>query len=369
MRTCFSPTLALLALTGAWVSPTDINDAIEAPKALDVRVTIETPKGDYLPGEPVQINAILENTSRRALEIDQDTIALLDVQGVYIERDGQPFRQFVRDTIGYCPWMWRTLEPEEQWTFRLRVLYAPRWREGLFPPEDRILPGGLAFPRPGTYRVKVVCPLFLRDVHQQVPLDSNVIAVRIREPEGVDARVWPRIRDEDTLRFLQVGRVPEGREDIILRVADVLEESPTTGYGPALRYALRKAYGQWSHFPADRQERIRTLVGLSPAAERFHPSDERLDAEVVDDVPAGTTVDQVLASLSRQAGVTLKATAGAGLQVYRGPRRAADLRGLMQDLAREHRSVWFGSDRDMYKLWSIEELRQDRELDRRPGRR
>ena len=354
MKTCLSSAVVLLALAGEEVRPAGINRAIEAPKALDVRVLIQSPRGNHLRSELVQITAVLENSSPTEFVIrDNSTVALED-QGVSVAREGQPFQQFIVRSLGWDPGFQMTLSPGERWTAQFRVLSSPAARGDGSP----FLPGGLAFPRPGIYRVKVVCPLVLGAPTDPSLIESNIIAIRVREPKGIDAQVWRRLRDADTLRFLQFGWTPAGREEFLGTMTAVLEEFPTSGYGPALRYALRKAYPQWSHYPEEDRERIRRLVGLSPEIASFHPTDERLDARVTVDVPAGGTVDQVLASLSRQAGMTLRATPRMGRRVYTGPRRGTDLRTLMKEMAQAQPGWWAGGDRDLYTLWSLEELNE-----------
>ncbi|WP_406698476.1 hypothetical protein V5E97_06310 [Singulisphaera sp. Ch08] len=329
-----------------------------------ISVEVKATSTRFLIGEPVTLDLIVRNTTAMELVTYEVLTAELEAQGVFIAQDEGAFKQFLRGGLGYGLGNWITLGPGKRLLYRLRVLYTPPRSNTAFTEEEksRFLPGGLAFDRSENYRIKVVYPLRLKGDDRSVPIDSNVVAIRVREPEGADAQVWRRIREDDVLAFIQTGDVPIDREMIVSTVVDLLEAFPNSGYRLALRHALRRFYGDWPRLPKAEWQRIRSLLSLSPEIDRFFPNDERLDSKVVN-IPKSTTIARVLAFLSRQFGVGMDTTATVGRQPFNGPANVSDLRGLMQSIARDLNARWFRRG-DRYVLWDREEIIQDRTPDR-----
>src|SRR5262249_40098385 len=146
-------------------------------------VSLSTPKPEYLLGEPVILDMTLTNNTEQAVTIvkpllhhdtDYDTIP------VYISQDGKAFERFLfspdltddlKREIGYI----KTLEPRQSLTYQTWVLCE--FRNGR----------KLAFDKPGTYFIRTRYSL---NAGVLVHLESNVIEVKIKQPEGNDAVVW-----------------------------------------------------------------------------------------------------------------------------------------------------------------------------------
>ncbi|MEJ7636683.1 MAG: hypothetical protein WKF75_01535, partial [Singulisphaera sp.] len=292
----------------------------------------------------------------------------LESELVSVSKDKGPFvRLFIRG-LGCGPPRFQSFEPGELHAFYpIRILFLQFivGPDGEYIDEDLKDSGRLAFPEPGTYSIKIDFPFHLKGSKTGNLLESNIVEVRIEEPDGVDAEVWNQIRGDDVLRFLQSGGVPRGREDILLKVADLVQKYPETRYREALRHALRRSLGSENQLPQEDRTRIRALLGITEEMNRFYVLDDRLDGEVVLHAPEVTTLDQVLASLSRQSRVPLKASKSVGRDRLWAARRVADLRSLMQELAEGASAGWRGSGEGYVLIRTKELLDEAREDARR----
>ncbi len=69
-----------------------------------------------------------------------------------------------------------------------------------------------------------------------------MLAIVVREPTGVDARVWEEIRKPPFLYFLQSGLLPKGHPEVARRALELVRDGPRSGYDSTLRRALRERY-------------------------------------------------------------------------------------------------------------------------------
>lgn len=88
----------------------------------------------------------------------------------------------------------------------------------------------------GTYYLQIELQTDLDETFQ-----SNVIQIRIVEPEGVDAKVWELLRSEDGTHqdycFL-IGGGAIKTEEMVRKFVSIVQSHPNSLYGPALRKGL-----------------------------------------------------------------------------------------------------------------------------------
>jgi hypothetical protein len=247
MRGCVSAFYFLAALLPAVAA-----GAESRPPAVGVRIW--TPRRDYLVGEPVPIDVVIRNPSRRELVLNKPTAGDIQFNSIFISLDSKNYRMFVGWYGILCgqptP---RPLGPGEEWVFQPKVFYSPAGPEGVFINGARSHPGGLAFDRAGIYFVKVIYSVGREGVQGSEPVESNGIKIRIRTPEGVDARARRLIQDPEMLAFLQFGQAREGRGTAIVRkLTSLIRDHPDSAYCDALRNAL------WDYYEANGGPRSRS---------------------------------------------------------------------------------------------------------------
>jgi len=310
-------------------------------RAADLRVTLSTPRSDYLIGEPVPIVVVACNAGHEPIRARRVSAREIEAFCFYTAFEGAHYRQILRG-IGDCNADEMTIEPGESRSYSLRLFSCRRPRAGVPGPivgEDLVVVP--IFDEAGKYSIKVSYPLVLKGAQAAEDVESNVVTIRVRPPERPqDVGAWRAISvDEEVLLFLQHGEFDRGKERVVPAVADVLLSYPGTRYGDLLRHALRRTY-PWPAVTADQRAAVRRAAGVTERIEQFYPRDDRLDAAADLDAPAGTPLRRVLDDLETRSGVRLRASrtaAGVGLKST-GVR--SDLRGIMQRLADEAGTSW-----------------------------
>ncbi len=264
---------------------------LEQPKG---PVTLATPRSDYLLGEPVLLDVGFKNLTQQELR-HREPVAK-DVEPdieVYISGNGREFeRCLMCGAIAKRVPRYVTLKPGEAISYRLRVLRNARTGFQSISPRRA---SALAIERPGEYFLKVLYPTF--SVQGPSHIESNVVAVRVKEPTGLDAKVWQRLQemnrpekpmnvDAELWERIQhrygvfagiqsdSGPSVEHAKNLI----GILWESPKTSYAEAFRSALRRFYfSQRLQVSLEERARIRQLTGVTDVHEF---KDQRLDAKV-----------------------------------------------------------------------------------------
>jgi hypothetical protein len=294
-----------------------------------VDVKLAGPERELLIGEALPIDVVVKNTGQRAIVASD---VLVDVPEpeikVYLSREGESFQRFVFSSMTICAVRSsRTLQPSQSWMYSFKVLYSSHGQ------------GRLAFEEPGVYFVKIVYPLWLAGSPDDREIESNVIRVRYKVPEGQDALVRPQIQSKEVLHFLQWGEAVEGREDVVTGVAKLLETFPDTGYRFMLRDVLRDffEFGEPRLDSSDRK-RIRSIIGLpdGPVA----PDDPNLDFKVDVDLPQPTTLGSLLHFYSEQTHVPLDASEALKQQKLPHVKKTVKLRKQMEYMSRLFGATW-----------------------------
>lgn len=344
---------------------TTLVTSAQAAEDAPIRVRLSTPQTTYLVGETVRLDLVVENVARREIRIDYVPTRELQAQGVSIATGGVPFKQWFVEGIGFSPREWKVLKPQSILAYRIRVLYSPFPKESrlVLESEGRILPGGIAFDRPGKYSLRVDYPASVENPAYHETVASNAVEVEVEEPKGVDADVRRRINSVEVLKALQFDFVGQG-ESSWQTVLDTLEAFPETSYGPALRQALRH------HFRSHREDgsnasqqtkesrRIDGLMRLPANARELFMEDDRLDAVLVPEKPQGRSIGDALETFSKQWLVSLECSTAVARLPYSPPERKLDLRSVMQDLATAAKGQW-RRDGEGYLLKSLEEWRKE----------
>jgi hypothetical protein len=233
-----------------------------AKAAESVRLALTADRQEYLIGLPVGLRLTLSNGSRLALEAIKPEIgpALEPQLLIYVSADGKSFKQFV---AGY-----RTVRVEEEfenfapganWVFDLTIYFTNRPRRAL--EKDRLRdeqryfggPEGLAFQQEGIYFVKVKYPLRIRGEPPKF-IDSNVVEVKIQQPQGLEAKIAERLQVPEFMDFVQGGRLryqePAERknEKMLVSMVQILEDYADSRYHAFLRQSLRTMWRLHSHF-------------------------------------------------------------------------------------------------------------------------
>ena len=311
-------------------------------------LTVVSDRARYLLGDPVVLAGSLRNTGKEPIRECRADLPL-HARGVdiFISADGVRFLEYrmgIYD-IGKVERPLETLEPGQEWTFQLRVLYT----------FER--PSHLAFERPGKHFVKLVYPLISRGGAPRAAIESNVVSIDVRAPEGADAEVWRQINTPDFLYFLQSGYDRHKDAKIPTQALELLRKAPKGGYAEGLRQGLREYYrvcveersyqGQF----ASQLEEIRQLLGIpkKKLREDLFPQDKRLDVEIRVDFPVRTQMKEVFQVISAQSGVTLRVAPDFELRSLQTLPHTCPLREFM-DRAQGSGAVWLREDDGGYRL-------------------
>lgn len=309
--------------------------AQSAPGATDevrsLKLTIRAPREKYLLGEPVPLRGALRNVGKEPFtELRADLPIRHPALDIVVSQDGIHFGEPLR-IIGGGGKVKRkrdTLEPDQEWVFDLRVLYTHSHLTRL------------AFESAGQHFIKVGYPLMSRGKGQRVVVESNVLRVVVVEPKGDDRKVWDQIDRPEFLRFLESGRAEPSHPEIPRQAVELVRAFPQCGYQEALRHALREYYdarrGGLSAdpelpLPPDLDE-IRRLLGIPKEPVGPFPDDRRLEVKVTFHFPEQTPLEEVLALISRQAGVPLRLSPDLQIRTMSTVPSAMPLRRFMRQM-------------------------------------
>jgi hypothetical protein len=293
----------------AWLVVATIGGPVSAAEsqASPLALTLASSQETYLLGEPIILRGVLKNSGSAAIKefrVDEPPPCHAPLQ-IFISLDGARFQHYGMGIFptGTGPYAPQTLEAGQQWAFELRILYTPK------------TPSRLALETPGKYFLKVGYPLISRG---GVLLESNVVSVEIRAPEGADADVWRAIRTPDFVYFLQSGIPSHGDLKVIDRAIELLRSDPPTRYHPAIRWALEqhlRRHASWlftaRYIPGavrlqPELEEIRQALGIPLPPEGPFPEDKRLDAWISYAFPQQTPYEEVFQAISTLSGVPLR---------------------------------------------------------------
>ena len=340
----------LRALTGLCSAVLLIQSPNLVCSAAAVDIKVSTSKPSYVLGEPVILRVSVTNTDDvplKAYEVISQYHPLCPEINIYIAPAGpyliegdDVLKQFVPTPCDNADREYEvhSLNPGQSWMYQLRVLYA----------------GGknarLAFPEPGEYRLTVKYPLLLVDERAVVPLDSashyvdsNIVAVQIKEPSGADASVWQRLRSPEVLYFLQWGSV--GNEEVVWSLVELLKEEPSSGYHSEIRWALKSYYRRsQSNLTEHEAELLRSVTAITPPADYPFPDDKRLDEVITYHFPELTPLEDVFRELSDRSGVDLRLHPDLQIRQLRGRRVTKPLREFMREAA-DYKAEWVRDDR------------------------
>jgi hypothetical protein len=173
-------------------------------------------------------------------------------------------------------------------------------------------------------------------------IPSNIVHVRIKQPVGIDAKVWQELNNPALLTFLQTESAAETPLEVPLKIANLLHNYSDSGYAPGLRLVLSKvapelrdklAFAEAKHWGE--------MLGIKGFARlEDDPADKRLEATRKDSFEQEMTVEQVLRSLSRSSGVKLDAPPAIKAKTLRIADSVASVRACMRILRRGLDASW-----------------------------
>jgi hypothetical protein len=244
-------------------------DTTPDPKLL--QLTISSDKALLLPGEPLELTFVVTNVSDRPIHTHKINIERGDTQ-LFISHENKPFREYqgnwgLLDIVGDNI----ILKPNERMIATAIVHY------NYVKPLPENIGTYYAFYQPGVYSLKA---LFNYWEDGKKRTESAVIKLNIKKPEGNDASVWQRIKDEpDVAYFIYVNGktfVDKSDRNKSLRITGMLNEIlsayPATTYSNYIATALAThtvAVKQW------RTARIMTAErALRQAGQLLHSGKE-----------------------------------------------------------------------------------------------
>ena len=201
--------------------------------------------------------------------------------------------------------------------------------------------------------MKIEYPFHAGSKRDGCEIPSNTVEVRIKEPVGVDAKVWERIQSEKRLYFLQTGFPMWEDKETHRNMLEVLKQFPTSGYRDAMLYALRKYFSHNQVGPKSLGDvkQIRELLDLKLPV--FVPPDPRLDVKVVLDHPPSVSIGAEFDSYAKQSGIQLSLPPFIRRKTENGTRRTAVLREEMEGIGKLFDTPWLRRD-DGYFLPALE---------------
>lgn len=326
----------------------------EAPSPRAYVVDLASPKYEYVVGEPVLLSIRVRSVNPRPVPVYVD--ALRWQISVFISYSGGPYERFdpgIRFARNFLPPI-KLIDMFETKRYTLPVLYSKNY--------SNPARSGLAFPKPGIYKIKIQYPIFGSKSRVEIP--SKPIEVRIRQPKGVDAKAWRLLNKPDLLYFVQriEAHSSEEADRYAAELVEILETIPRSSYRDDLLSVLRRYYyGRiWSGRgePCPKQEKLRKLLNVMSHRSlsfRFrrrppvHAVDRRLDVRQVT-LPEGTVeLRTLLTQASLQTGVSLELGVRVGGGTLETWGDCLSLGQFMQMLAEPGRTMWV-RDGDGYVL-------------------
>lgn len=271
-----------------------------------VTVVLTSSRTEYVLGEPVVLIMTLKNTGR------SDVLAWVDdfsyAVDLEIGRVGGPFQRYEHPVE-----MWDNVDPaiplppgqEKVYVFRLLLRRGAQLGESQF-----------VFAEPGRYRAKAKYPLYPIYPTQRM-VESNTVEFRIKERQGVDAKVWEQINRPQFLRFVQSGEVRREDGDVVQKAVDVLRRWPKSSYDGAIRWALEQHFRERTRgfgkrgVPSDIKldpelEAICGVLGIRRVPSGPFPEDKRLDARISYAFLEKTAFEHAFEVISTLSGVPLR---------------------------------------------------------------
>jgi hypothetical protein len=88
-----------------------------------------------------------------------------------------------------------------------------------------------AFPEPGEYRIKASYGFVREGRSTMDTVWSNVITIRVKEPEGDDLIVWELMKEDPRIGyFMMKGEAPRNTQDAVLAKVDRITSEYPNGY-------------------------------------------------------------------------------------------------------------------------------------------
>jgi hypothetical protein len=179
-------------------------------------------------------------------------------------------------------------------------------------------------------------------------IESNIVQVRITQPEGAEAKVFETIRRPEFLYFLQSGSMEPGHEKTAIEAARLYPSTHGTGYDAPVRRALQQEYerrrGRMSFEQAQADPdvtEIRSALGIFEPLPGPFPDDRRLDVEIRFHFVEPISFEDKVAEFSRASRVPLRIDPAL---VRPGPSTSIKvtkpLRLMMKFMAETANAVW-----------------------------
>lgn len=321
-----------LGAGGCLRAPGEQNEDNDTHDNRPIRLELSSSTAEYLLGEPVVLRLALTNCLDFRIVVPESVGPPYSGRGVVeYSSDGITWRTpgavlFTDCRIGGDR---PTLMNQEtrQYTVRLFGCNAS--------------PLNLALDRPGTYFIKVSLPAqsIWPTPAERHDIDSNVVTVKVKKPEGDEAKVWEVIRDQRIVSFL--NRDFDGNDRAAMKVMDVVSSYPRSSYRSSLRSALRDyCYYGCPGLLAAEQQRLKSTLGIQELCDFV---DQRLDQRIKfrpERVGTQSTLAELLELLSNECNVPMGASADLLLTPVGGWMLPVTLKGRMASLSFQCKASW-----------------------------
>jgi hypothetical protein len=228
--------------------------------AASLSIDISSPRAQIVEGEPLQLVVTATNNSSQAISFSKHSTYF----HAYFSTDCQNYTKFENwELRGLSPATNAALQPGESWQFDMWLAYN-------FYSLQRI---STAPVKPtltvGNYSIRVA------HAYMGQRTDSNVIQVKVTSPVGRDKEALAILHDKDFLYFLQLGRLPKGREDYVFGLCE----------------KLRTTFGETHYLRSPLvQERLSAIQGRSSTDHKTSDSSSQTPLFTIRDIFIGVVV-------------------------------------------------------------------------------
>lgn len=176
-------------------------------------LTLQSSKPSYVPGELVHLQIKVLNQTGQTVPVAGTADVWTGAVGVFIASGKEGFKEYRGPGWGLkCVVRAAQVEipPGGSFETAATVLYNHRRQTGHLSEmyaskiKSKELGTDYAFARPGTYRLKAVLET------EGGRLESEVLEIDIREPQGVDRSVWEVLREDPELGYFMQTGGPKG---------------------------------------------------------------------------------------------------------------------------------------------------------------
>jgi hypothetical protein len=208
--------------------------ALAQSTAAQLRLSLVSPKRQYVLGEPVKLQVTLVNTSAAPLELLGLLAPRFGSLILGISDDNKTFKSYSGPGWGVADTYAKPtqLQAGQQIGQEFTVL----WNHPI-PGARDYLAGDFAFPEAITYWLRV-------QLSDQVPVGpSNIVQISVGNPTGDDAAIWETMKADPKIAYYMQTPRTDIEPSYKSQLEALRNKYPNSSYAPYLREALEKLAG------------------------------------------------------------------------------------------------------------------------------